>query len=78
MHPQLTHTLNHPPPTITHSSQSSQKEAEGVGCLDTAGGQATGSDKDQIESDITGPAAGSLPPQNKTKKPSYDCVLIAK
>lgn len=28
-----------------------------MGCLDTAGGQATGSDKDQVESSITGPSA---------------------
>lgn len=58
-----------PPPhiatTTTSSSQSFQTQAEGVGCLDTAGGQAAGSDKDQSESSITGRASGSLPPMKQ-------------
>lgn len=58
-----------PPPSITtaSSSQSSQTQAKGVGCLDTAGGQAAGADRDQTEASIPGP---SLFPQNKTDEPS--------
>lgn len=38
----------HPPLSTTSFSQSSQTQAEGVGCLDTAGGQAMGSAKQAI------------------------------
>lgn len=40
----------HLPPTTTSSTQSSQTQAEGVACLDTAGGQAADSNKDQTAS----------------------------
>lgn len=60
-------------PTPPSACVGSKTQAEGVGCLDTAGGQ--GSDRDQTGSSITGRAAGSLPPHNRRRDNILFCLL---